>query len=400
MIREFWTENYLSIQARQTMSFEVDSSDADSWLCAEVAPGIKISRIGIVFGANASGKSNVLKAIQNVFELMFVSRSNRNESVHSEQPFALTPNDPTKMFVSFYADGIRYDYSIEYNQSYIIREELLYYPNRSKSLFYERDFVADDSQCNIKFGTSVGIKVKTLSILKENTLNNHSVLSTFSKTSLPDDAVKIARLYNWIKSHVHGVGGNTPDLTELLKSVSEDKRKKHFYLEMLKKADFNISDFNVSHNGKEDKIEFVNTSSGRAFVLPAQTQSAGTIKYLYDLAYLYEVIDSDHIYMLDELGEDLHYDLLLYYIQVFLANSSQSQLFFTSQEMTLLSEDQFNKNRETVWFVEKSPETASSEYTRADKLGLHKNNSLYNSYRIGRFGAKPYLGSPFIFNKD
>ena len=109
MIREFWTENYLSIQSRQTMSFEVDSSDADSWLCAEVAPEIKLSRIGIIFGAHASGKSNILKAIQNVFELMFVSRCNRNESVYSEPPFALTPYDPTRMFVSFYADGIRYD---------------------------------------------------------------------------------------------------------------------------------------------------------------------------------------------------------------------------------------------------------------------------------------------------
>lgn len=400
MIREFWTENYLSIRSRQTMSFEVESSDADSWLCAEVAPGIMISRIGIVFGANASGKSNILKAIQNVFELMFVSRGNRSENVHSELPFALTPDEPTKMYVSFYADGIRYDYAIEYTRTHVLREELTYYPNRSKSLFYEREYVGDDSQCNIKFGTSVGIKTKTLNILRENTLNNHTVLSTYGKTALPNDAAKIAGLYNWIKSHVHGLNGNTPDLTALLRSVSDDSRKKLFYVEMLKKADFNISDFNVSNNGTEDIVEFVNTSSGQNFILPAKTQSAGTIKYLYDLAYLYDAIGSDHIYMLDELGEDLHYDLLLYYIQVFLANSRKSQLFFTSQEMTLLSEDQFNKNRETVWFVEKSQETASSEYTRADKLGLHKYNSLYNSYRIGRFGAKPYLGSPFIFNQD
>ena len=100
--------------------------------------------------------------------------------------------------------------------------------------------------------------------------------------------------------------------------------------------------------------------------------------------------------MLDELSEDLHYDLLFYYVLVFIANSSKSQLFFTSQEMTLLSEDLFNDNRQTIWFVEKSLETASSEYTRADKLGLHKNNWLYNAYRIGRFGAKPVLDSTFI----
>lgn len=376
------------------MNFEIDG-DNDEWMSSEVAAGVRISRIGIVFGANASGKSNMLKAMQNVFELLFIAGNNRNEQVHSNMPFALTPDDPTKMFVSFYADGIRYDYFITYVKSHIIEEKLLYYPNKSKSLFYERHFVGDDIQCNIKFGTSVGVRTKTLNILRENTLNNHSVLSTYSKVSLADDADKIAALYNWIKTHVHGVKNDAPDLATLLKNVAANDNKKRFFLEMLKKADFNISNFNVS---LDDNVEFVNTSEGKNFVLPAYTQSAGTIKYLNDLSYLYDAITGDHIYMLDELGEDLHYDLLLYYIQVFLANTHHSQIFFTSQEMTLLSEEQFNENRGTVWFVEKSAETAASEYTRADKLGLHKNHSLYNSYRIGRFGAKPTLGSPFILN--
>ncbi len=379
------------------MNFEI-GADSDEWMSADISDGTRISKIGIVFGANASGKSNMLKAIHNVFELMFTARTNRNEPIHSQMPFALTPNNPTKMYVSFYADGIRYDYSIVYVSSHIIKEELMYYPNKSKSLFYEREFVGGDSQCRIKFGNSTGIKTKTLNAFRENTLNNHSVLSSYSKIALPEDAEKIANLYNWIKTHVHGVKDDAPGLTELLKEVAVDSRKKHFFLEMLKKADFNISDFNVSFDGTSDIVEFVNTSAGSSFILPISMQSAGTIKYLNDLAYLYDAITGDHIYMLDELGEDLHYDLLLYYIQVFLANSNKSQLFFTSQEMTLLSEEQFNENRETVWFVEKSAETAASEYTRADKLGLHKNHSLYNSYRIGRFGAKPSLGSPFILN--
>ena len=53
-----------------------------------------------------------------------------------------------------------------------------------------------------------------------------------------------------------------------------------------------------------------------------------------------------------------------------------------------------------VWFVEKNKDTASSEYTRGDSFGLHKNLSLYNSYRIGRLGAKPELGSIFINLED
>jgi len=266
---------------------------------------------------------------------------------------------------------------------------LNYYPNKSKSLFYEREFVGEDRQCEIKFGTSIGIKAKTLRVLKEHTLNNHSVLSTYGKVSLPEDACKIAALYNWIKSHVHGVNNDGGSLVSLLKEVSQNEKKKEFFIQMLKKADFNISNFSVISDSVENHVEFVNTSYEGNFMLPLSTQSAGTIKYLVDLNYLYNAITGDHIYMLDELGEDLHYDLLLYYIQVFLANSCQSQLFFTTQEM----------NRQSVWFVEKSSETAASEYTRADKLGLRREHSLYNSYRIGRFGSKPVLGSPFILNQ-
>lgn len=68
------------------------------------------------------------------------------------------------------------------------------------------------------------------------------------------------------------------------------------------------------------------------------------------------------------------------------------------------NEPSFNKeiieNRGVVWFVEKNKETASSEYSRGDSYGLHKNLSLYNSYRIGRLGAKPELGSIFVDLED
>lgn len=68
------------------------------------------------------------------------------------------------------------------------------------------------------------------------------------------------------------------------------------------------------------------------------------------------------------------------------------------------NEPSFNKeiieNRGVVWFVEKNKETASLEYSRGDSYGLYKNLSLYNSYRIGRLGAKPELGSIFVDLED
>ena len=396
MIRDFWVENYYSIKERQEMDFEVRSKE-DEWMRVEPTPGVYLSKLGIIYGANASGKSNMLKAMQNVFDLLFISRSNRNEPVLSGMPFALIADKPTKMSVSFYVEGIRYDYLIEYTQKHIIRELLEYFPKKSKSLFYERSFNGDNKQVSIKVGTSVGIKTKTIDTLIQNTLNNHTVLSTYGKVSLPDDAEPMAKLYDWIRDHVHGVMKiNDGDVLSQMREVDADAKRKKFYMQMLKKADFNISDFHVLSNGRDETVAFVNTTSSDDFELPDSTHSAGTIRFIADLKYLYDAITGSHVYMLDELGEDLHYDLLLYYINVFLYNSDSSQLIITSQEASLLAEDLINEHRQVVWFAEKSHETASSVYTRADKFGLHKNLSLYNSYRIGRLGAKPELGSPFI----
>ena len=149
-----------------------------------------------------------------------------------------------------------------------------------------------------------------------------------------------------------------------------------------------------------DSVTFVNHSSTGNFNVPLDLQSKGTQKYIRILDALYDMIISSHVYYLDELGEDLHYDLLAYYLIVFLFNSDKSQLIITSQETALLQQDLINENRGVVWFVEKNKETASSEYARGDSFGLHKNLSLYNSYRIGRLGAKPEMGSIFIDLED
>ena len=87
---------------------------------------------------------------------------------------------------------------------------------------------------------------------------------------------------------------------------------------------------------------------------------------------------------------------LLRFLNVFLFNSEKSQLIITSQETTLLSQDLINENRGVIWLVEKNRETASSEYFRGDSFGLDKDLSFYDSYSIGRLGAKPDLGSIFI----
>ena len=426
MIRDFWVKNYLSIRDKQELNFQAKGPASE--LVTEVADGVFLYKLGILYGSNASGKSNMLIALNEAFRLLVLPKSDAARKITGYIPFIITKDKPTEMHVSFYANGVRYDYDVEFNDQYIFNERLYYYPNKSKSLFYERKFVGDNVQAEIKFGSSLKLLVKTQESIRENTLNNHSVLSVCRKIAFTDDIAPFNTLHNWIMENYHDVDGDgEKGLVEILKEVYSDPKKRKFYNIMLQKADLNILEYkpivedrfvpndfreriqreNIPENVKAellkpntDSISFVNHSIDGDFDIPIRWQSKGTQKYIRILEALYDMVTSSHVYYLDELGEDLHYDLLYYYLNVFIFNSDKSQLIITSQETTLLSQDLINENRGVVWFVEKNKEMASSEYSRGDSFGLHKNLSLYNSYRIGRLGAKPELGSIFINLED
>lgn len=426
MIRKFRVKNYLSICDKQELNFLAKGPSSE--LVTEVAEGVFLYKLGVLYGSNASGKSNMLIALNEVFSLLVLPKLDANQGIQGYIPFILTKDAPTEMYVSFYANGIRYDYDVKFNDKYVLSESLYYYPNKSKSLFYERIFVDDNVQAEIKFGPSLKLFIKTQESIRENTLNNHSVLSVCRKAALKEDIAPFNTLHSWIMDNYHDVDGDgEKGLIEILKDAYSNPKKRKFYNIMLQKADLNILEYkpivedrfvpnefreriqkeNIPEEMKEvllkptsDSVTFVNHSANEDFDIPLRWQSKGTQKYIRILEALYDMITSSHVYYLDELGEDLHYDLLYYYLNVFIFNSEKSQLIITSQETTLLSQDLINENRGVVWFVEKKRETASSEYFRGDTFGLHKNLSLYNSYRIGRLGAKPELGSIFINLED
>ncbi len=423
MIRNFWVKNYFSIRDKQEISFL--AKGPSSVLVAEVVDGVFLYKLGVLFGANASGKSNMLIALNEVFRLLVKPKSDATETIIGYIPFALTPQDPTEMHVSFYAKGIRYDYEVSFTDKHILREILNYYPKNSKALFYERKFVGENVQAEIKFGTSLKLQVKTQQSIRENTLNNHSVLSVCRKMAFTEDIEPFNVLCKWLMDKYHDVDGDSDKnkgAVERLKEAYADAKKRKFFNQMLQKADLNIIDYRpvmedrtipqelrelIPDEMKEEllrtigeSINFANHSVGGDFEIPIKWQSKGTLKYIRILDALYDLITDNHVYCLDELGEDLHYDLLFYYLNVFLYNSEKSQLIITSQETALLSQDLINEHRGVVWFVEKNRETASSEYSRGDSFGLHKNLSLYNSYCIGRLGAKPELGSIFVNLED
>lgn len=420
MIYSFYVENFLSIRDRQEISFATTSDKTvRDFVAVEVKPNVYINKLGIFYGANASGKSNVLFAMEALFYLLYAPQYDKSKEVTKYLPFALCENKPTTLGVVFFKNGIRYDYEISYCRTHVISEKLDFYPNRTHANFYTREFVGIDKQPIIKIGGSTKVLSKTRNDIITNTFNNHTVLSTIGKTSLDDDASLFVDLYNWIKMNVHNVDGDSKGksmITEINK-VCKDSSKKDFYLSLLRKADFNITNFSIvdktnnlpsdfvkqivsSSLSDEDKfsllndVAFTNHSQDGDFDIESGFQSDGTRRFAELLKYLYDLVNENHIYLFDELGNRMHYDLMVYYIALMLHNSNQSQLFFSTHNILLLEEDFIR--RDMVYLVDKDKENATSSYTRVSDMGLHKNLSLYNAYKIGRLGAKPDLGSPYI----
>lgn len=421
MIYSLTIENFLSIRDRQTISFASTSDKTNrDLLTVEVKPNVYVNKLALFYGANASGKSNILFALEAVFGLLYMPQLHKDLPVVKYSPFALRDGKPTYFNVVFFKDGVQYDYELSYCRSHIISERLMYYPSGSKALFYQRDFKDVDTQPHIEFGNLVKLHAKSKQTIKDNTFNNHTVLSTIAKVSMKEDALLFVDLYNWIKTKVHNVNGDNAYHSMIYRvgQVCQDDARKRFYINLLNKADFNITNFSIvdNHEGLSTEIiekiqsakelsdeskfhmlhdvAFTNHSDEGDFDILSGEQSDGTLRFVELLDYLYDIVTDNHIYFLDELGNRMHYDLMVYYILLFLYNSDQSQLFFTTHSIMLLNEEFVR--RDMVYLADKCKETASSSYTRVSDTGLHKNLSLFNSYKIGKLGASPEVGSWYL----
>ena len=101
---------------------------------------------------------------------------------------------------------------------------------------------------------------------------------------------------------------------------------------------------------------------------------------------------------IDEMETSIHYELLAYFLKVFLANSNgTSQMLLTTHDINLLNEDFIR--RDTIWFTDKD-ELGETKIVRLSSLGLHKNLSPYNAYKQGKLVKLPFLGSQYINLND
>ena len=432
MIAEFTIENFFSIKSPQKISFEPTSdmfmSDEYSY---EVKEGVRLLKIGIVYGANASGKTNILNAIE-FFRMLVLSMPKDRNIKTGIVPFLLddtSKNEKTKFSMSFYINQSKYILSFELDSKRIYSETLVVYESIRPTKLYNRNYDFDTDSSVIEFGTNLKLSKKSKDTISGNTINNSSVLAAFGKSNV--EKTKLNDVYDYFAKQIKDVLAPGMFLSGYVKSQldkDENGDLKRFVLNFLKASDFNIEDVTlheeeemitpeleqlIQHSPMDNKtkaemlrkgkitnteLTFTHKAGNGLYDLSEEYESNGTMRFLGMAVILNFLLKKNQFIPIDEVETSIHYELLSYFIKVFLANSDgTSQMLLTTHDINLLNEDFIR--RDTIWFTDKN-ELGETNVLRLSSLGLHKNLSPYNAYKQGKLVKLPFLGSQYFNLND
>ena len=143
-----------------------------------------------------------------------------------------------------------------------------------------------------------------------------------------------------------------------------------------------------------DEMFFVHHTSNGDKELDEALESRGTKRYMGLATLLYDLLVRGVILPIDEVETSIHYELLSYFIRVFLVNSKRGgQLVLSTHDINLLDEDYIR--RDVIWFTDKN-DGGETQLVRLSTLGLHKTLSVYNAYRQEKLVNLPFLDSIYM----
>lgn len=426
MILSFKVRNFLSIRDEQTLSFEAtaDSTLEDVYVVKK--DKTRILKLGMIFGPNASGKTTILLALDFLRKFALTHRQNKDAQT-DHVPFVLdatSKNDQGFFELSFYIHNILHIYSLELNHAFVTGEKLVYYPGIRPAIIFNRQHNTEKDIAKIEFGSTVKLKASDKALIEGNTLRNMSVIAAFSKLNLDFPELKAA--YHFFNGKIFPLIKPKTSLRDwTTKRIEKSDQTRKFVVDLLNNADFNIADikiekilpenmpdldqvmstFPMTEEAKKQPIAgksliFKNLllmhkiGAEQNFGLPLEVESAGTNR-LFELGgALHEALMVDGLLNIDELESSMHPDLVIHFINTFLANSKEAQLVCTTHEINILSE-QDNLRKDIIWFTQKSQENCTELYSLAD-FNIRKELSFINAYKAGKFGAKPNLGTIYL----
>lgn len=333
-----------------------------------------------LFGANASGKSNVIKAIRACVNMV---RSSHNYNVDTR--FAISPfkfedyaNKPSSFYIRFLLNGVEYEYSFSFMHDEIITETLYYYPNGRKSLVFSRDESRGTEKKDI-------YEFKTVIKRPFDVADNTSKKTLYISRASQMDREIAQKIFQFFCNDIvldYQVA-NIDSLDNLF------KERKEQMLEVLRTADSDIIDFKIQNNAI---TTFHRTNPSVAFDFETE-ESEGTKTLFRMMVRMIGIIHEGKMLLVDEIDNSLHTQLVEFVIGMF-NHSDHAQLIYTTHNTHLLNTD--FQRRDQVYFVNKREDGSSDLYSLFDFKDFRDTLDMEKAYLQGRFDAIPYISTLFL----
>ena len=406
MILEFSVKNFLSFKEKVTFSMIANSNKELNDNYVEIG-GNKVLKSAAIYGANASGKSNLFKILTLVVLML---RSSNSVDINAKLPlipFKLdkgSVNKPSEFEIKFILDETRYVYGFIADKDKIYDEYLYYYPNGRETKIFDRT--------NINEYSYTQKDEKILREIEAKNAQNNFFLATATNWNF--DKTKAA--YNFL---TNGIG--TCNNLEILKNMAYKMYEtnpdylKDFAIDFLQKADFNIEDYQISQidvpgefltaipefitktlpdKPKAYQVLFKHKNSDN--YLSIDEESLGTQMIFAFIPFLADSLKNKKVLIIDELDKSLHPFLVQYIVEIFNdaeINKNGSQLIFNTHDTNLL--DLNILRRDQIWFTEKNSETGESDLYSLSDFSVRKQENVEKGYMLGRYGAVPFIKNDF-----
>ena len=414
MLLEFSVKNFLSFKDETTLSLIASNITELDENIIDTESGLNILKSAAIYGANASGKSNLLQSIS--FLRGFVLNSSKDSQAGEKIPvipFLLdkqTINQPSYFEVVFLINDIRYRYGFEVNRSTIISEWLFHCRKRETNLFYRE---------NKKIKTSSAFREGSKSLI-DKTRDNALFLSVCAQFN----GEISSSIINWFDDLVQLETDNDSRYHNYsLDQIKHDSVLKEKMLSLLKKFDIGILDISVEDIAfeenqipeeiqeelfkilrgeiKDNKIFLEDVNSVHPLFegekrigvqeIPWMYESSGTKKLLNISGPIFDSLSKGYVLIIDEIDIRLHPLITQALIRLFHSketNPNNAQLILATHDPKLMSSNLFR--RDQIWFTEKDKFGSSQLYSLVEFKPRKKTN-IEKAYMDGRFGGIPYI---------
>jgi AAA15 family ATPase/GTPase len=378
------------------LSFEADKSThlEDYYIIPSIG-GLRLLKLGLIFGANASGKTTVLKALDFLRDLVLKPKEQKTTPLEIS-PFLFdtdTRNQNTVLSIEFIQNGIRYYYEVELNKHAIAKEELYFFnPNKANVFKRTTDFGKQLSQ--ITFGSKIKNDKIFEKILEANTLWNNTVLGGFLKTNIESKELK--EVTAWFSDYLRPLISSETNLIKYTTSrIDKSILQKEAVIDILNAADFNISDLLIKK--EEESLSVEHSVNNEKYFLSFADESQGTQRYYGFAGVLCLLIKDSVAFPVDELEASLHPDLFIHFLLSFLVNSKKSQIIATTHNREILNNKDIFRN-DAIWITDKADSCATELYSLSDfdSSVIRDTSNIYNAYKTGKLGGIPNLGDYYI----